>query len=476
MVTGAALEITQALDHLDPRRAVDRVKDVVQRRLQGAYPRARIVRTDYFNHSYVPDLVMEWGSGNQAEARPVYLRASVNPDILAAGVSLMSPKSLPLIIPLEDFPAGEELGRLVHVAETEALVLAPSGLGELPSQAPWRSTATLASDALVEGGHGVMDGSAVRRFLADVDEGVSGARAGNRISTRKAVDSVEHSIVPAVGQRMTTFLAALWQGGGRSLLEFPGGVPRRTSLDAVSLGLLLNSEEIPEESFWQRVSPLTDLRTLLASGVSASANLQHFMRSTVHRWTGHVCMVVSDEHAGVSDRATHPWQWSVRDGRLGLHVPGQVAYVGDSRRDLQMPEEYPVPLLDEVRARASRFRTPVTGFRMITANRTIGYDGTGEDVTHDPQLQGISDALGREEGVVEATALCGDGVKLRCSFIHRTVSPPGARTKVPYAELVGTALSLLTELGDEGAHKLEILLGGRSGSDEHWSQPDLFEE
>lgn len=68
---------------------------------------------------------------------------------------------------------------------------APSGLGELPSQAPQRSTAALASDALVEGGRGVMDGFAVRRYLADVDEGVSGARSGNRASTRKAVDTVQ---------------------------------------------------------------------------------------------------------------------------------------------------------------------------------------------------------------------------------------------------------------------------------------------
>ncbi|MCF2435222.1 hypothetical protein LV779_13790 [Streptomyces thinghirensis] len=63
MVTPMAPEINSALDHPDPRQAVERVKDVVQRRLLDVYPTARIVRTDFFNHTYVPDLLMTWSSG-----------------------------------------------------------------------------------------------------------------------------------------------------------------------------------------------------------------------------------------------------------------------------------------------------------------------------------------------------------------------------------------------------------------------------
>jgi hypothetical protein len=48
MVTPVAPEIDSALDHPDPRQAVERVKDVIQRRLLDVYPTARIVRTDFF--------------------------------------------------------------------------------------------------------------------------------------------------------------------------------------------------------------------------------------------------------------------------------------------------------------------------------------------------------------------------------------------------------------------------------------------
>lgn len=45
MVTPVAPEIDRALDHPDPREAVERVKDVVQRRLLAVHPSANIVRT-----------------------------------------------------------------------------------------------------------------------------------------------------------------------------------------------------------------------------------------------------------------------------------------------------------------------------------------------------------------------------------------------------------------------------------------------
>ncbi|MGW2702719.1 hypothetical protein [Streptomyces sp. NPDC001340] len=472
MVTPVAPEISSALDHPDPRQAVERVKDVVQRRLLDVYPNARIVRTDFFNHTYVPDLLMTWTSGTRRAERRVYLRASSDPVLLASDVQLFEREQQPLVVPLAHVASGPSRTRLETVAEERhTLVLDPSGLGALPARTPTRTATALASDAIVEGGRGIMGERQVERFLHAVGSGVEAAREGRTDPTRLALSEVSRRTVPDVSRRMSTLMAAMWQGSGRSLSEFPADVPHQSSLDETSLSLLLSSPEITDEAFWRRIQPLVDAKTLLRTDTTDTPNLQRLMRSAVQAWKGHVCMVVEREGAGAVTR----WRWLLDHGHLGLRGPGFVAFLAASRKDLDTPDEYEAPLLAEVRDRAGRFTIPLTSIRMLMTNRSIGYDAPGEDVTHDPQLDGISAALGQEEGVVEAQALTPTRIPLRCNFVSRTASPPGARALVPYAELLGTTLRLFLDLDDDDARLLDNLLDSGEPAPARWEQADLFE-
>lgn len=476
MVTPVAPEIDSALDHPDPRQAVERVKDVVQRRLTSVYPQARIVRTEFFNHTYVPDLLMTWGSGTRKFERRVYLRTTSDAALLASDVSLFQREEQPLLVPLGEVSAGPSLNRLESVAdEHHTLILGPSGLGALPPHSVTRSAKALASDAIVEGGRGIMRDEQIENFLTRISSGVEAAREGLANPTRLALGEVERWTVPTVSRRMSTFMAAMWQGSGRSMTEFPGDAPVLSTLDETSLGLLLESEEIASTGFWNRICPLIDAKTLVRTGVRDTQNLQRLMRSAARQWKGHVCMIVDETSTPTTTSET--WRWIVDQGRIGLRGPGYVAYVAASRKDLEFPDEYPAPLLATVRERASRFSIPVTSIRILMTNRSIGYDSSGEDVTHDPQLDGISAALGQEEGVVEAQALTPTGVSLRCGFTSRTASPPGARSLLPYAELLSTSLRLLLELDDHDAAAIEDIISTTElPRSDHWEQHGLFTE
>ncbi|MET8556420.1 hypothetical protein ABZV64_15870 [Streptomyces sp. NPDC004959] len=214
-----------------------------------------------------------------------------------------------------------------------------------------------------------------------------------------------------------------------------------------------------------------DAKTLLRTGITDTPNLQQLMRSAVQSWKAHVCMVVEPDSPSTGDA----WRWVIKDGHLGLHGPGFIAYVASSRKDLHAPEEFDAPLLAEVRERAAAFSIPLTSIRMLMTNRSIGYDAPGEDVTHDPQLDGISAALGREEGVIEAQALTSTRVPLRCNFISRIASPPGARALVPFVELLGTTLRLFLGLSNEEAAQLGNLLDSGESAPARWEQADLFD-
>ncbi|MEV0982679.1 hypothetical protein, partial [Streptomyces sp. NPDC049915] len=50
---------------------------------------------------------------------------------------------------------------------------------------------------------------------------------------------------------------------------------------------------------------------------------------------------------------------------------------------------------------------------MVVTDRHIGYGGPGDDISHDARLDGISDALGQAEGVIEADARIASGASLQ---------------------------------------------------------------
>lgn len=72
-----AEQVSAALDTTDAQEAGYRVHQVVAQEMSSLDPTAKTEITGYFNHSYVPDLVMQWGKGREAFERPVFLRHSL---------------------------------------------------------------------------------------------------------------------------------------------------------------------------------------------------------------------------------------------------------------------------------------------------------------------------------------------------------------------------------------------------------------
>jgi len=66
-------EILAALDIENPRNSVATVKSVVISQFEALDTRVKIKSTDYFNHTFAPDLVLSWPWDRMPE-RYVYLR------------------------------------------------------------------------------------------------------------------------------------------------------------------------------------------------------------------------------------------------------------------------------------------------------------------------------------------------------------------------------------------------------------------
>jgi len=148
--------------------------------------------------------------------------------------------------------------------------------------------------------------------------------------------------------------------------------------------------------------------------------------------------------------------------------------VAQSQRQLPPGQEHDLPRLDEVRNRADRFGIPLTSLPMVVTDRHVGYGGPGDDISHDTRLDGISDALGQAEGLIEAEARIPSGEILQCMFATGIADARGARTQVPLDALLGTTTRLLAELSSDEAEKITQLLGAQDPPpDQPWSQPSF---
>ncbi|WP_329163123.1 hypothetical protein OHA63_37900 [Streptomyces anulatus] len=244
------------------------------------------------------------------------------------------------------------------------------------------------SRSVLEGGRGTLDRPATEEFLNTVVQGAEAARAGERVPTRDAVDALTAQMTTDVADRMSAFLAALWQGGGSTLASFPAPQRGVGHLDETALMYLLESEDITDTAFWNRVVRMISLPTLLRTPAAGTGNLQYLMREAIRLWTSRVCMIVP----GAADADISPWRWTVKAGQLILQTPRFHVLVAQSQRQLPSGQEHNLPRLDEVRNRADRFGIPLTSLRMVDGY--VGYGGPATTFPHATRLDGISDALG----------------------------------------------------------------------------------
>jgi hypothetical protein len=94
-----AERIRSATQSSNPRDIVTGVKDAVAEEVGSLSPDAKIVITEYFNHSYMPDLVLEWNEAGKRDQRPIFLRNTLRPAVVEEEVRTLAQRE-PVVLSL----------------------------------------------------------------------------------------------------------------------------------------------------------------------------------------------------------------------------------------------------------------------------------------------------------------------------------------------------------------------------------------
>lgn len=429
----------------DPAENVQSIKRAVINNIRSSDESVRIESTEYFNHTFAPDLVLRWDGGG--EERQVFLRTSTNPQYLREDIEVISerkPILMPLA-PLRDQGDTSELGR--ESANARTLVADPDSLNTFSTDRRERPVLGLLSRAVLQGGKGLVDETRARSTSDAVGLGFAGAQRAEVDQTRGAVEAAESLLDPSHADQFTRLLHAVWLGSGASPASFPGTTDVRPDLDAEGLKLLLEIAVTEDEEFWQRIGSGVSLAQLCEFEMPASsANLQRLVRANLDRFKAKSCRVSSA--LAESEYGSEP-RWFTHSGILGYTTDRYRALfsVGAiSTMDFMEEIEDGSVDLPELLDRATEAGVSISELAIESAaGGQIEYTAPPLGLSTEVIVEDLRSALGRRSSVRSAVISLGPNRHIKCDLTKRAAT---GRTvaKVYLSEFMQSAIPLLKNL------------------------------
>jgi hypothetical protein len=207
------------------------VKDAVAQEVSSLSPDAKVVRTNYFNHSYMPDLVLEWRDAGKPHERPIFLRNDLRPEVTEQDVrSLARQEPVVLSITALDEPS-VAAGRLRERAREANLVLVTDVVSLADMAAPFGTPSPAP--------HGREEAPLLRLVQANLLKG------GRGLLTPHDVERLAESAAPPErGAALTEQFLATFQETADEMFAPDAALRLRRSAELLRLGLSTNVTDV----------------------------------------------------------------------------------------------------------------------------------------------------------------------------------------------------------------------------------------
>ena len=456
--------VRNALAHQDMVAAATNVKQLLCDELARVDPTAAIHRTEYFNHTYLPDVVLDWDA---AAPREVFLRFASAPGRLLADVDGIG-ASGPVIF---------DLSHASGQREVDDCASASSAV----QQASERSARLLITDSeatqhvrphdaeniverivvgnLLRSGRGNLDEPAAQNAVRASRAGYVGAIATEPDEVREVVAVAEELFGTETKRRVERTLQMLWWVGGGAPEEFPIGVLDDMELNPFDARDFLRdafSDEpiIEDDAFWSRLADRLSFNTLVDVGdVTNSENLRRLMSQLAGRLK--LSHVILDKR----ERPLPPFDqlaWGLEHRFLCLRGPEWACrFTPDGNRFSQRRDEgRPVPLV-EVDLRSADYLIEEVEIDEAARQVVVSRKTVDPAQRLGPSLRDLAVGFADDAAVRTISVLLGDSL-MKADF-HRMMV--GADPDVTVRSMAAVATRLLAALDDDAEAELAGFLG-----------------
>ena len=341
MRTEFSRALAAAEDQVLASGRINAIKKAVTAEVQAADPAVSVRFTEYFNHSFAPDMVLRWPRENRE--RLLFVRPSASASWLLDELVLVAPHR-PMVVTLEDLPASAGVQAVAPAANLANLdqaasaadtwVTDPSGLASISDVRTSQPVLGLLSQALMRGGRGVADAPEIQALASATATGFSAASELSAAATRSAVEAIEGHLNAEQAGRLTRVLRAVWEGHGGDVARFPTSAATGSLTDD-DLSYLLESVDEASADFWRRVGRnVTTVQLGRLRVEDPSASLQTLIAANLATLQAKGVRVV-DEPFKLGESEDVP-RWLIERGCLALRGPNWTAYLA-ARRSEELP-------------------------------------------------------------------------------------------------------------------------------------------
>lgn len=449
--------VRSALD-LRPLDAQSAITAAVADQLRRTDPQMRIDDTGYFNHTYIPDLVVSWPGSDGRNVRPYYLRLQLDEQQSAEDVARLGGDSPAIIglLPAADRP---KAGRGAIVADSPTtLVAEASAIEDLEESRGGDAFAALIPPAVLRAGRGYLDEGGAAELAEAAQGGFSAAARADADATRSALTTLHRHLADGQAVELERTLGVVWLGSGADRDDFPAGVDLDSSpLPGTlrgTLNVLFSQPAIEQEGFWARVASWMNEDDLLSFGeLDSSPNLELLMAHASSRLRFVSVAVTEPRSDAVSGI------WSVANNGL-LFSSGDTAlhFVTDGRSHSHWPETHEPPDWETLKQRVlglpverAQFDSGTVSVRVDAKRGTSGKE-QAEVMSSIQEMSG----LGRVREIVVRTSE-GDGVRCRMAC---QVATAERSKRVTAAELGWIAASVVAGVGEGSLDQIRRALYG----------------
>lgn len=379
--TGVEEEVQYAMAQRDQSELIDGVKRAVTREVRRLDPGIKIERTEYFNHTYIPDLVATWMDKGSKKSRPIFLRGSLGSVLDSGDVTSLSDQD-PVLIGLREDTANV-LAKLRKKL--------PKSNGALATQVS--SVARIPNDHVADEGDSQLSGL-VRANLIRGARGVLTADDADNITAVEGPDAAES--LRAFQQTVKKlFVGATADRLNRTvdmLTTFFEEVPSQTELDRVQQDPLSDSElsvvlpfvleranNVRSAAVWESLSSMLSLQRLeniakSLDGVDLTPVIVPIVNSLIG---GRSTIAFASDEMTEDDLAARPAAWRVRSAMLSADIGVWNFFVGSSARKIRGRDDGPDARWDDVSADLRGFDLSAVSLRGLSRHLEV----TGEEPT-----------------------------------------------------------------------------------------------
>ena len=270
-MSALADSIGNAINESDWSAATHAVKAVMANVLGSLDSTMSVDITDYFNHSFVPDMVLRWGNG---DSRDVYLRTNHEASALTEDLRVFGDEG-PLIVGLAPFSPDETIDPLRNEspADDNTAVADTEGITTIEAQSGDIEFGSFLSNSFVRGARGVFDAAGSQSLATATADLFTGASLVDSEVVTRSAEQLDHQLNTQTTSDVLRFGQVLWEAAGGARTQFPKPTPGSAFTQA-EMSYLLEKGPVDNVQFWRRVGRSLTLETILRDGATNPPALQ----------------------------------------------------------------------------------------------------------------------------------------------------------------------------------------------------------